>query len=396
MREGLLWEQRVSRTHRALRAVVECREGEEVDVEELMEVSGVEVREAWMTVKTSYRGAGGYGEYHQDLAVLMMRGLLEGSLDVGYSPGCNWWLAAQEKELQARREGARGVQVGEGRGKEWQDGAVVRGRGEGWERLVVDFGAGTQAGRAAAERRGWLYIPLDLVEWVWSQEAGGWVRNLVMDLGQMVEGEAWERIVDLVREEWGLQLGGQLGKVVLWMSPPCRTFSRMDAVNVKRGRNYRDHTVWERPPVKGRRGNLAREHDRLVQLWLRVAECWGRRGVAWFMENPVGSLARRPYYRKVAEREGVRVVEVHYCAYGRRDQKPTHILTAGSSWEPECGDGGRCPGPGVCHAMVGARHVASVAGRRAGERERPKGRGSRAARSAVPAMLWEEILGAFG
>ena len=114
------------------------------------------------------------------------------------------------------------------------------------------------------------------------------------------------------------------------------------------------------------------------------------------MENPVGSLARRPYFRRMHISGRARLWEVHYCAYGRRDQKPTHVLTAGGSWKPTRGKQGRCLGEGRCHAMVGRRHHASVAGRRAGERERLVGRGCRAARSAVPGLLWREVLEAIG
>ena len=243
------------------------------------------------------------------------------------------------------------------------------------------------------EGRGWIYVPLDKEEWVWSQLEGKWMQNVVMDLEKLSVEASWEQVKRRVREATGEDLGGQLGRVVLWMSPPCRTFTRMDAVNTARGANYRDHSVWSRPPVQGVRGRLARQHDRLVQLWLGIAEEWQRRGGCWFMENPVGSLARRPYYRKAQSLGGVRLREVHYCVYGRGDQKPTHILTGGSTWEPRRGVGGRCPGEGKCLAMVGRRHMASVTGRRAGERERPKGRGSGAAKSAVPELLWEEVLG---
>ena len=55
-----------------------------------------------------------------------------------------------------------------------------------------------------------------------------------------------------------------------------------------------------------------------------------RRGVPFYMENLVGSLARRPYMRKwVREWWGdwkwVVRKEVHYCAYKHFYHKPTHI-----------------------------------------------------------------------
>ena len=390
-------EQRVQRTLRALREVAAEELGEQLREEEVLGVGREGVRRVWQAVKTSYLGEGGYGTYHTDLAVLMLRGVLEGHLDLSYGRQCSWWERALEREGKGGGGGGRGA-GGEGGGAEERrrSRGGKRGREEGWQRVVLDFGAGTQAGRREVERRGWLYVPLDREEWVWSQLEGGWVQNVVKDLRGLEVDRAWESVQEVVLEKLGLHLGGQLGRVVLWMSPPCRTFSRMDAVNVGRKENYRDHGVWCRPPVRGKRGALAREHDALVERWLAVAERWREQGAVWFLENPVGSLVRRPYFCRALKREGVRLREVHYCAYGRRGMKPTHILTGGSSWEPRRGRGGKCLGQGKCHAMVGRKHRASVAGRRAGERERPMGRGSKAARSAVPQLLWEEVLDSLG
>ena len=59
------------------------------------------------------------------------------------------------------------------------------------------------------------------------------------------------------------------------------------------------------------------------------------------MENPEGSLARRPYMRSAVREQVVRQVWVDYCAYGRKDTKPTHIWTSVWSWVPKesTGDG---------------------------------------------------------
>jgi hypothetical protein len=106
------------------------------------------------------------------------------------------------------------------------------------------------------------------------------------------------------------------------------------------------------------------------------------------MENPEGSLARRPYMRRAVKGRVVRQVRVDYCAYGRKDMKPTHIWTSMWSWVPKGSTGdGRCQGQGKCHAMTGAKHKESVTG---GKRKRGGGQGTRAAKSAVPVQLLEE------
>ena len=70
----------------------------------------------------------------------------------------------------------------------------------------------------------------------------------------------------------------------VWMSPPCRTsgFSKVDAVNTRRGMGYRDHSRKSRPPLKTVRGNLAADHDNLVKEWMAFARCMRAAGeVHW-------------------------------------------------------------------------------------------------------------------
>jgi hypothetical protein len=54
------------------------------------------------------------------------------------------------------------------------------------------------------------------------------------------------------------------------------------------------------------KGKMAGSADRLVQLWLQVALLWAVHGAQWAMENPEGSLARRPYMRAMVGEHVVR------------------------------------------------------------------------------------------
>ena len=75
-----------------------------------------------------------------------------------------------------------------------------------------------------------------------------------------------------------------------WASPPCETFSRANASNVSRGNHYRiAEQQWA--PVEGQKGEVARQHDRLV---LRVKEVLKMIGT-FIMENPAGGLEKMWY-----------------------------------------------------------------------------------------------------
>ena len=143
------------------------------------------------------------------------------------------------------------------------------------------------------------------------------------------------------------------------------------------------------PPLKGRRGDMARLHDGLVQDWIALAQVWGEPGrLLWGLENPQGSLCKRPYMKTLARRCNHRLV--HYCAYGRRDQKPTHLWT-NARWVPKGATGsGECAQRRCWAVLPGTRqHTHSVTG--GTKRKRPAGQGSQAAKSAVPRALLTEM-----
>ena len=208
-------------------------------------------------------------------------------------------------------------------------------------------------------------------------------------------GPIWERIRAAVSSQWSLSLGVQLVTVAMvWMSPPCRTFSNADASNRLKGWGYRDHRAWHRPPLQGactKYGKIARQDDELVQWWMRVALLWSiaSPGLAWFLENPAASLERRGYMVEFLELEEVLMQAVDYCAYGRPYRKSTRIWTNLRQWVPQGRTGnGQCLGKGRCQSMVGSNHLKTAAG--GGNRVR--GRGSVAGKSAVPRELMAELV----
>ena len=272
----------------------------------------------------------------------------------------------------------------------------LRGVVGGHTEVVVDFGAGTQSAEVMVPVGG-LYVPLDTVRWVFSQKRRAWVENIVLKIEEVEVDKVWGLLVQVVKDRLRVDLGmQQSNRVLLWMSPPCRTFSRVDATNRNRknkrgeGCGYRDHKKHSRPPLKTVKGRLAARHDRLVKLWVAVGLEWQRQGMQWVLENPVGSLERRPYMVELLKDSGVVMRLVHYCAYGRLDMKPTRVWTSLREWVPRGTTGtGMCLGRGRCTAMVGEGHKESVTGGR--KKKRCRGQGAKAAKSAVPVMLLEEL-----
>ena len=241
--------------------------------------------------------------------------------------------------------------------------------------IAVDLGAGTQSFKEEAESKGLLYVPIDIEEWVYSASRGRWMHNLAVD-ARGPPHQVWNNIRKAALLAWSLDLGAQPVKArLLWMSPPCRTFTKMDRTNASRGWNRRDHTMPSAPPLKGRRGDMARLHDGLVQDWIALAQVWGVQGhLLWGLENPQGLLCKRPYMQALTKQCNHRLV--HYCAYGRMDQKPTHLWT-NAQWVPKGTTGsGECAQRRCWAVLPGTRqHTHDVTGGTG--RKRPAGHRSR-------------------
>ena len=202
----------------------------------------------------------------------------------------------------------------------------------------------------------------------------------------------WSWLRDQVLQKWQLDLNLHRANVLVWMSPPCTTFSKADSSNRNRRNRhglklgYRNHHKKARPPMRTVRGQLAVQDDKLVQQWLGEVLTWG---VDWIMENPVGSLVRRPYMKKLLKGHKYKLERVDYCAYGRLDKKPTHVWTSLVQWQPRgTTTTGLCAGRGKCTGMQGNQHTTQVTG---GRKRCVPGKGAVSAKSAVPEMLMDEL-----
>ena len=155
-----------------------------------------------------------------------------------------------------------------------------------------------------------------------------------MDLLELTPDMLWQLVCDEVYRRVGEAVEVQV--LLLAMSPCCKTFSKADSSNTSRGHNYRLHGLAhpERPPKEttSEKGKEAMKADEMVQQGIEVAR-WMQAAMArpdWemqvYMENPVGSLWRRPYIRDWEfEKDVVKKFEVHYCTYDHVYHKPTHI-----------------------------------------------------------------------
>jgi hypothetical protein len=226
--------------------------------------------------------------------------------------------------------------------------------------IVADFFSGYQSLAPVAHAYGYTYVSIDISA-VITAGTREFRATIVQDLTLIPHGE----IIN-----WLLERLGVSRKCIafIWCSPPCRTFTPGDAANagtsVKRllPCNFRDHTHAERPPRRPLYHNdrftaLARLHDMLVSSLLASLLM---SGLKWVIENPVGSLNRRPYMAGAGQ-----VTESHYCAFrGSYYHKPTHLWNHSmmdmrlQGFNPDCG--GKCGG---CNDSCNCGHVNQRTGR---------------------------------
>ena len=166
-------------------------------------------------------------------------------------------------------------------------------------------------------------------------------------------------------------------------SPPCETYSHADASNITRGNHYREHGDPLKPPRSRasvqdssaqKKRELAQKHDLMVlRLTQQLVKTHEEFGVEILLENPVGSLSKRPFMRTTKWLQCVKRYMVTYCAYGFRYMKPTHIWTTLRHWQPRGTTGnGQCGskcGNGEQHerehrtTFVHKEHIAGSAAR---------------------------------
>ena len=115
------------------------------------------------------------------------------------------------------------------------------------------------------------------------------------------------------------------------------------------------------------------------------------------MENPVGSLACRPYqvrWQKRGERKGgLKREEVHYCAYMHLYHKPTHIWTSMLDWLPKGTTGtGRCERRCVAGKWGDKGRWVHVFKLAQSSWQEKSGRGRKAFKNMMPMLLHIELV----
>ena len=173
--------------------------------------------------------------------------------------------------------------------------------------------------------------------------------------------------------------------VLAWASPLCETFSRANASNVSRGHHYRiAGQQWA--PVEGQKGEVARQHDRLV---LRVKEVLKMIGT-FIMENPAGGLEKMWYMLDWESKKKV----VELCAFIWPFRKTTNLWTQGIPWTPKGVTGnGRCNetcGQGSINPLTKRfKHFMALA---VDPQRGPRGQQSTRMTCGIPSLLIREVL----
>ena len=164
------------------------------------------------------------------------------------------------------------------------------------------------------------------------------VRPLQLDILELVkqEGTVFEQICKI--------LNISMDEIFfVWASPPCETYTKLDATNSSRGNGYRDHTTEGKEPRSVESCHSAADFEKRKKAI--NDDCMLRGLVAGFLEdnrhrhsycfaieNPMGMLAERPFMYTDEWSRLVSKQLVHYCNYGGLFRKPTHIWTSLRRW----------------------------------------------------------------
>jgi hypothetical protein len=187
---------------------------------------------------------------------------------------------------------------------------------------------------------------------------------------------------------------------LVWCSPPCTTYSRMNRVNSGRitetapcGCGYRNFDTDHHDPCCGNESckysSLAREHDNLITRVIQALMSDHERGIEYeiAMENPMGSLRHRiDTLSNSSWKSLVKRKTIDYCAYDHEYQKRTDIFTTLDTWLPK-----GTTGSGMCEQKCGHGSV-QLKYAHFQNMYNVTGPGKGARKNAVPSMLLTEIL----
>mgnify|MGYP003655863565 FL=1 len=130
---------------------------------------------------------------------------------------------------------------------------------------------------------------------------------------------------------------------LIWASPPCASFSKLQ--DAFRGR-IRDGEIFTQETQEN---NMKLIGDPLVKKALEIIEYF--QPELWFMENPqTGRLKSREYMKDLPFYD---IDYCRYCDWGYR--KRTRIWTNKQGWNAL-----KCEGKGICENMVGSLHKTNL------------------------------------
>jgi len=130
---------------------------------------------------------------------------------------------------------------------------------------------------------------------------------------------------------------------LIWASPPCASFSKLQDAFMGRMRDGKIFTE------EIQEDNMKSIGDPLVKKALEIIEYFEPE--LWFMENPqTGKLKSREYMKSIPFYD---IDYCRYCDWGYR--KRTRIWTNKQDWIPL-----KCDGTGTCGNMVGSLHKTNL------------------------------------
>jgi hypothetical protein len=194
------------------------------------------------------------------------------------------------------------------------------------------------------------------------------------------------------------------------ISPPCETYTAVDATNAFRGCQYRNH----KDPTRGPRSlesctephhfekrQKAITHDNMIETLIKVLlQHRKKHGYEIILENPVGSLGRRPFMQNVDWLGCTKRFKIDYCSYGYTYKKPTFIWTTLTEWEPtgQTGSGNceqKCAGRVENEAgskANGRKHKHTIAGGAERAVKSAKGKKKQLQLWSLPQELQQELM----